>query len=171
MRDKQLSKTKKVKNYLRKCKSTANSFINAKSESNGTSDADFRQRRAVEEAVPLTSWYVTDEFYLDEEPRNHVTIVQIMDTAQDGIQKVEHDGVADVCIAPQVEWDSKVIRLKVPSEEALVAPICPEEEEEVETLENFIGNMPAGNEKGCCDLSVSVHLIFNYELRTLWKFL
>lgn len=160
MRDKQPSKTKKVKNYLKKCKSTANSFIHAKSEPNGTADADFRQRRAIEEAVPLTSWYVTDEFYLDEEPRNHVTIVQISDTAQNGVQKVEYDGVADVCTT-RVERDSKVVRLSGPkgaTEEVPVAPLCPEEEE-VESLENFIGNSPAKNEKRCCDLSVSVYVI------------
>lgn len=157
-RDKQLSKTKKVKNYLKKCKSTANSFIHAKSEPNGAADADFRQRRAVEEAVPLTSWYVTDEFYLDEEPRNHVTIVQIRDHARNGVQEVEYDGVADVCAA-RVERDSKVVFLNVAkgtTEEVPVAPLYPPDDEEVESLANFIENIPFRNGKRCCDLSVSV---------------
>ena len=59
-REKYLSKTKKVKNYLKKCKSTANNYIQRSDSSSG------KLRKAREERVPLTSWYVTDEFYSPE---------------------------------------------------------------------------------------------------------
>lgn len=100
-REKHLSKTKKVKNYLKKCKSTANNYIQ-KSDLSTT-----KVRKAVEHSVPHTSWYVTDEFYSDEEAKNHVTIVQITDAAKDSVQVPECDDIASVHLA-SVELDAEV---------------------------------------------------------------
>lgn len=142
-----------MKNYLKKCKSTANSLIQQARSGEpreGAAEADFRQRRAVEEAMPLTSWYVTDEFYSDEEPRNHVTVVQIRDVARDGVVKrAECEGaVADVSAA-RVEGDATIVRLGEPPGE------------EAESLEHFVG--APGDAKRCCDLSVSANTALFYR--------
>lgn len=107
-REKHTSKTKKVKNYLKKCKNTANSFIQSKAESNAELELNFKQRKAVEDSVPLTSWYVTDEFYVEEEPKNHVTVVQITDAAKNSIQVMEYNDFASVH-STRVELEEKFI--------------------------------------------------------------
>lgn len=112
--EKRTSKTKKVKNYLKKCKRSANSLIQNNNERNvelSSSQPNFFKRySAVEESVPHTSWYVTDEFYLDEEPKSHVTVVQMMVAAKNSVQTAECDAVAVVNSADVLEATTATVR-------------------------------------------------------------
>lgn len=109
-REKNLSKTKKVKNYLKKCKNTANNYIQNKNGGGAGDSEEKPVRKAAEDSVPHTSWYVTDEFYLEEEAESHVTVVQITDEARNTTQTEECDGVASVHSA-NVEVDVGVARI------------------------------------------------------------
>lgn len=79
---------------MKKCKSTAHNYIQRTDSSSSV-----KVRKAVEERVPHTSWYVSDEFYSDEEAKNHVTMVQMTDAANNTVQVDECDNVASVHLA------------------------------------------------------------------------
>ncbi len=164
-----MSKTKKMKNYLKKCKSTANNFVQSKIEQNvivavaaelAHSNSN-QPRRASDQPVPLTSWYVTDEFYMDEEPKNHVTVVQMTDAAQKIVQTTECDGIASMHLA-SIKLDAKVISQKkeyataIEHEEEIgsgygVAEAMSDEEDLLESLDTDL----LDDEIGCNSTSVS----------------
>ncbi|XP_065213385.1 puratrophin-1-like isoform X3 [Planococcus citri] len=129
-REKYLSKSKKVKNYLKKCKSTANNYIQ---RSDSTSD---KVRKAVEERVPHTSWYVTDEFYSEEEAENHVTMVRLTDAAKNTIQVEECDKIASVHSANVENNCNSAVSPEMQNDERNNNVICGNDE-------NFVENDPA----------------------------
>lgn len=116
IREKHLSKTKKMKNYLKKCKTTAENFIQQRYEQSAqivdVPQLILRPRKATENSVPLTSWYVTDEFCTDEETESHVTVVQMTDAARNTIQNVEYDTIGAASIqSANVEMNSEIVIL------------------------------------------------------------